>query len=434
MDIPAIDQNICGQWTEQEIGLYNKLPFYFMEGQAQFRKYWTTYSKVLTGRVPWKPNMGDTMRTVVAEPAPVIRQTAFPELLSVLPKTDVISYFERKLDSQPRWQDFVSPHFYFLPEFQDFMKHVDKTMDNINRQISIFEDVFYRTQIFAKAPYVYVAGVGLVSAPTGEMNAAGNAAGSKTLAWIQAQIADLSGAGEAYLSFKELFKILNAAEQEIGMTPYEGSGAPKADSSPLSQKFALIVSGEEWNNFVDDPWLKENRPLNMNIVTDEFRGDLWGRIIVKLERYPMRMAIDANFLPSFPNPEATELNIAQEDYGRTKPNLIYARPSSSPVGVAFLIGGPNYDIIDIGPPPSSFTSSMTEPDALKMNWNGKAYMTKNFLVPCAMADGTVVQDANSFGRYLRLQGTTTVGSRATNSQNVLPIIFKRRVGVTTAAP
>ena len=437
MELPSIDQNVCGSWTEQQIDLYNKLPFYFMEGQAQYRKYWATYEK-LFGKVQWKPNMGDTMRTVIPEPTPVMRQTAFPELLSVLPKTDVINYLERTLDSKPRWQDFMSPSFYFLPEFQDFMKHIDKTMENINRQITIFEDVFYRTQILSNAPYVYVSGVGLIPAPTAEMNAALDATDSKTAAWFQNEVViPLLGVQDGTLSFKTLFQAFNAGEQEIGMTPYEGTGMPKADSSPLNEKFALIASNEDWNNFVDDPWLKENRPLNMNIVTDGFRGDFFGRIVTKLERYPLRFALDANGVPSLPNPEVTELNSAVSAYHRTKPNPVYAKPSGttagsySPIAMALLVGGPNYDVIESGPPPASFTSDMAQPDALKMNWNGKAYMTKNVLVPCKDADGNTFYDANSFGRYLRLQATTWVGARAANPQNILPIFFKRRIGLTT---
>ena len=71
---------------------------------------------------------------------------------------------------------------------------------------------------------------------------------------------------------------------------------PGADSSPLNQKYCLVTSGEAWNNFVDDPWIKENRPLNMNIVTDGFKGDLWGRIRTKLERYSLRFGIDNDFV------------------------------------------------------------------------------------------------------------------------------------------
>jgi hypothetical protein len=429
MDLPAIDQNICGAWTEQQLTFYNALPFYFMEGQAQYRKRWPTWSKILSGKVAWKPQMGDTMRTVVAEPTPILRQQAFPNLLNVSPLTDVVNYRERKLDSKPRWQDFVSPHFNFYPEFTDFMRHIDRTLENITKQISQFEEVFIRTNMFHRSPYIYVAGVGLVDAPTGEGNAAGTS--GKTTAWLQAQMAALAGTADGYLTLETLFKALNEFEQTVGATPFDGSGTPGGDSSPLNERFCLVQSAESWNNFVNDPWTKENRPLNMNIVTDSFKGDLFGRIRSKLESTPMRYALDVDFSPSLPNPELIELNTDREDYQRTKPNPAYAKVVNAPVEVAFLVGGPNYDGIEVGPPPSEFTRDLSQGDAIKMSWNGKPYMNKNFLVPCLNGDGSVQYDANSFGRFLRLQATATVGVRAVNPQNILPIIFKRRVGITT---
>ena len=94
MQLPAIDQNICGSWTQQNVDFYNRLPYYFQKGQAECRKQWATFSK-LVNKVPWEPNMGDTMKRVMIEPSPVLRQDAFPNLLSQTPKTDIINVRER---------------------------------------------------------------------------------------------------------------------------------------------------------------------------------------------------------------------------------------------------------------------------------------------------------------------------------------------------
>jgi len=429
MQLPALDQSVCASWTQQQNDFYNALPFYFMEGQAQHRKYWETWSKLATGKVSWKPNMGSTMRTVVNEPTPIIRQQAFPNALNVAPKTDVVNYRERKFDSAPRWQDFVSPHFNWYPEFTDFMKHIDETLKNITKQIIVFNETFIRTNMFHRAPYVYICGVGLVVAPTGEGNSAGTA--GKTNAWLQAQFSALSGSQSKYLTFAELFKALNFFEQTIGGTPFDGPGTPGQESNPLNERFCLVQSAESWNQFVDDPWTKENRPLNMNIVTDGFKGDLFGRIRSKLEAKPLRFKVDANFVPTLPDPETMEANTDREDYGRTKPNPDYSDPAASPIEVSFLVGGPNFDTIELGPPPSEFIRDLPQGQGIKMNWNGKPYLNKNFLVPC-MNGSTLEYEANSFGRYLRLQATANVGVRATNPQNVLPIIHARKVGITTA--
>lgn len=438
MTIPSINQNICGQWTEQQVDLYNKLPFYLLAAETKFRAAWTTY-KPLLGEVSWKPNSGNTMRRVMNEPTPVLRQEAIPNLLAVDPLTDIINYRERIHDTKLRMQDFVSPQFNYLPEFQDFMKHVDITVENINKQITVFEDQFYRTMLFHWAPYVYVVGVGLVAAPQGDPSVDGST--GKSNAWLSAQFASMTGGQPGNLSFQEIWRAFQSFETEVGATPYEGTGKPGGDSNPLNEKYCLTLGTQEWNQLVDDPWLKENRPLNMNIVTEAFKGDFFGRIRCKLERYPLYYAFaDADFIPAQYAPETTELNPDRGDYLRTKPNPPYARPSPSvgagafdcsPIGVAFLFGGQAADVVKTGPPPAEFVRDLDQGSAVKMNWNGKTYLTKDFLIPCKTSGGDVVWRMNEFGRYLRAQAELAVGVSLINPQNCMPIIFKRRLGITT---
>lgn len=427
MELPSIDQNICGTWTQLQTDFYNKLPFYFIKAQAAGRKRWQRWAKKF-GRIPWKANMGDIMRRVMAEPTPVLRQEATPQLLSTTPTTDVIDYRERIADTQIRWQQFISPNFNFLPEFQDFMKHIDETMDNINQQMAIFEDIFYRSIAFHSAPYVYLAGVGLVDAPTGIPNAAHTS--GKTNAWLQAQFARMAGAAQKNLTYQELYNALTEFTQTVGATPMTGSGLPQGDSEPLNEVYGLIQSSESWYQWVNDPWVKENRQLEMNIVTKAFSGDAFGRVKSDQERFPLRYATDVNFSPTMYVPESVELDPNRIDYGRTKPNPQYASRATSQWEVAFLIGGQAGDIIDIGPPPAAFTQDLEA--STKMNWNGKAYMTKNILVPCLDALGNTFYDANSFGNFLRIQSQLTIGLSMINPQNILPIIYQRRSGLTNA--
>lgn len=428
MQIPAINQNICGQWTEQEQNLYNKLPFYLLAAESKYRASWVTY-KPLLGEVAWKPNSGNTMRRVMTEPTPVMRQESIPNLLATDPLADIISYRERVADTKLRMQDFVSPHFNYLPEFQDFMKHVDNTVENINKQIIVFEDMFYRTMLFHWAPFVYVVGVGLVAAPQGDPSVDGST--GKSTAWLQAQFAALSAGQPGNLSFQEIWRAFNAFETEVGATPYEGTGKPNGDSNPLNERYCLTIGTQEWNQLVDDPWLKENRPLNMNIVTEAFKGDFFGRIRAKLERYPLYYSVDNDFTPTQYAPEVTELNPDDPSYGITRPNPLYSRSTESQIGVAFLFGSSAADVVKTGPPPAEFMREMDQGSAVKMNWNGKTYLTKDFLVPCKTADGAVVMRMNEFGRYLRAQASLALGISIINPRNVMPILFKRRVGITT---
>jgi len=444
MQLPAIDQNVCGQWIQQDNDFYNKLPVWFLAAENAYRKYFATWSgKISTGRFKWKANNGDTLKSIIPVPTPVQRQMAFPKTIaSGTPLTDVVSYRERTTLSQPAWQDFMSNTFYFKPEWADFLGHVKTNKDNIMQQMIIYEDMYYRSFALAKAPYVWICGVGLVAAPTAEMNSTLDAANSKTAAWFSAQITALMGAADGTLSMIEVFDILNAAENEVGMTPYEGSEVPSDKAAqPLSEKYCIVVSGENWNQWVGDPWVKENRTLNMNIVTENFKGDLFGRATARIEKYQIHMQVDADNAPTFPEPEVTELNPDRENFGDTIPNPLYAKTQitdqsgatgGSPIGIAFLVGGPNYDIMDVGPPPSAFTETLNGING--MNWNGQINMTKNILVPCQTTGGETFFDMNSFGRYLRLQATSAVGARATNMKNILPIIYKRHIGLSNATP
>lgn len=447
MTIPSIDVNTCGTWTEQDINFYNKLPFYLAKATTQFRKYWPTWPKLLNN-IPWTPNQGDTMLSVMVEPTPVLRQGALPPLLREMPQQDIVNVRERTVPAKLRSKQFLSPHFNYLPAFQDFMRgNIKPTRENLDRYMLIYEEMFYRWHIWGMSPYVYFAGTGnLVAAPQADLdnNNASTGGAAKDNAWIQNQLASPSVGGKmTNLTFKELFKAMNLFEQESGATPFEGSGQPGGDSGPLNEMFALVLSSVTWNEFLDDPWLKENRPLNMNIVTESFKGNLFNKIRCKIERYGMRLKIGDGYGPGgtdkngnanstyFPGPEIVNVNPNDPEYGRTLPNKEYG--SGCQLAVSYLVGGPSYDIIQVGPPPQEFASGAIPEGFGKMNWNGQVIMTKNFLVPCIDANGNNTLQTNSFGHYLRLQAETALGIVGRCRWNILPIVHLQKTGITTLA-
>ena len=424
MQIPAIDQNVCGDWSQDDRSAYAQLPYFLELGKTMFRQRWAVWGKLLGSR-DWQKNQGDTMKVVMIEPSPVIRQFANPNLLAENPLVDVINVAERTATAQLHWQDFMSPVFGWLPSFESFLKgHITPAMDNINKQITVFEEMFFRRYILDWSPYVYVAGVGIVDAPQGTGDDNG-----KPDAWIQAQLTSLAGvANGGYLSFKEIYQALSAFEEDIGATPYDGTGTPGGDSSPLNEKYCLIQSNESWNALIDDPWLKENRPLNMNIVNGAYKGDYFGKIMSRIERYPINIAVDNNFAPTYNVPETKETNPDNALYNRTYPNPTYSKPVNSPFQMSFLVGGMAYDRLNPGTPPPDFTKPL---DGRDMDWSGKTYLTKNFLVPCNTTGNETHYDTNSFGRYLRLQASWAGGIIGTNTFNVLPILHKRKRVLTT---
>lgn len=421
--LPSIDQNLNGVWSEEDQNKYAKLPYYFEKMDAEMRGRYSVWEKLLTDRIQWTPNMANTIRAVMVEKTPVIRQEARPNTIQVAPMRDIFNVNERTVDAVLYWHQFVSPHMRFLPAFQDFMKgNLIPTRKNIEEQIRIYSDMFYRTYIWDYSPYVYVVGYGLVSAPVGR-NSDGTS--KKTTAWLASMIQNLPADG--YVTFRELFKIANVADDEIGMTPYEGTGQPGGDSQPLNERFCFVTSSQVWNNFVDDPWLKENRPLNMNIVNEAYKGDFFGKIRCKLEKYPLRYAVDANFVPSLPQPETVDKETTSAEFNRTRPGTSYSKAGGAPIEVGWYVGGKSYKIIDSGPPPEFFAGGTSDPQKLAgMQWNGQVYGNKNFLVPSLDAAGNIVMDTNSWGHFLRFQAEKTFGIINPNAQNLLPVIHRRR--------
>lgn len=433
--MPAIDQNICAYWPEQSQDFYNRLPYYLDKAEASSRAKYETFEPLLTDTIDWKPNMGDTMKLVITEKPPVLRQTTRPNSIRVEAKGDIFNVRERTSTAQLVHQKFFSPKFRFLAAFQDFMKgQLMPTRSAIEEQIRVFKDVFYRTYMWDYAPVVYVAGYGPINAPVG-VDASGNSL--KTAAWIASCLNSLPNDG--YLTYQELFNVSSCAVQERGMEPYSG-GVTKGNggATDLTDQFCLVTSYEGYAQFVNDAWVKENRPQLMNIVNDKFKPTPFGTIMARMERYPFRWSLDANNTPTEQAPETIITDANSAEYNRTIPNPAYAKldgavGTCSPIEVGWLLGkNGGFRRINTGAPPEMFAGSTSDPAKIAgMEWNGRVYATKNFPIQCTDSNGATQLDLNSFGEYLRFQAQLTLGCVSVNPQNVMPIIYRRRRGVTT---
>src|SRR5437773_1414053 len=424
--VPAIDVAICSEWSEQDINLYNRLPFYLVKQQIEYRKTWQIYSGLITN-IDWKPNMGSTMRGVRKDPSPHLRQFAFPSEISETPTKDILDVREVTRDAVVRRHRFESQYMSFVPSFRDFMTdHVQAQSDDINDKITRYNDIFIRGHMFHQSPYVFLpnrAAGSLVSAPRGDGNAAGT--DGKTTVFLAGINAEIGQPGNLSLSAIQL--ALSIMENDLRIPPFRQGAAPPSDDDTPDDKYVLILPTEAWNDFINDPWLQANKSIDLNIVTKGFKGNLFGRVVCKLEDLPLRFKPDGNFAA----PETRELNPAAYNVGETLPNTPYSSldaNTGSPFCVAFLVGAKSYKSIRVGAPPSDFAGRGMPNGFGKMHWNGEVMITKNILEPCEDADGNIIYDTNKYGEHLQMIAQSTMGIIGLQIRNVLPIIYRRRRG------
>lgn len=411
----SIDLPACTNlWTQQQIDLYNKLPFYLAKQQCCFFKKWQVYPDLLNS-TPWTPNQSDVMKGVHKEPAPVIRSTFFPNAIDTLSAKDVIEVREVTEQAKLRKHRFESNLMTFVPSFQDFLRdHVSATNEDIVSKIAIARDLFIRTYLFHASPKVWICGASPELTATAYITGSGmNAA--KTTAALQALVAT---AGIGPLTLRSLNRLGTVMSVDEAVDFYEGSAGQQVNEG-LKGKYCAVVSSEVWDAWQADAFLLANRQLDMNIVTDKFRGSLWGRWTTKLERFELRIAADG----TIPAPETVEENPAAYNYGETVVNPAYV---NAPFAVAFAFGADGYKTISVGPPPAPFSSGKMSEDAFSaMNWNGKVEMTRNLKIKCLDGAGAVVEDTNKYGEYIQLISQVVFGIIATRRRNVIPIIYQR---------
>lgn len=440
--MPAIDQRTCGAWNESDINMYQHLDHYLDKAQVEMKKVFPTFSKIVMKKRKWQANKGNLLRVVKTNPSPDLRQFAFPRpITSGRPNVDITNVTESYAEALPCSHQFESPHFSFLPDFTDFMSHVEHHRKDLMEKIELFNEKYLRGMMFHMCPYAFVVKangtVALILPPywTGNAEfvntAAGDGKNQNFIAALMAgAVADITGeiaVPGGPLGVNAIEGAMTIAESDLGIPFFSGSELPK-DDQPLDGKFLLIMDSETWNRLIYDPFVQGNRPLNFDIVTNGYKGSFFGRATSRIENRPLRYTSTGVAHP----PQRRVENPGNFNDGETEPNPDFTRiagavGSCSPLGVAWLIGKNEYESLEVGPPPENFTGD-SFPDAPAMNWNGDVRLTKNFLIPCTDADGNVFWQANTYGKHIKFISEATFGIVPTQRRNCIPIFYLRQRG------
>lgn len=399
----------------EDVNKYNKLPFYLASLEAKYFAEWQVYNQ-LYGTLPWQANQGKTIRGVRAEPTPLGQQEFYPEELDHIPNKNVYETLETTEDATLKMHDFDSKQFHFLPSFQDFRENqIDFNHKDIVRQIANSNDIFIRSVMLQKSPYVFIAGntAGdqLQSAPfipSGTaMSSANVAALGKNAAYFTAIMPTIG----SNLSLAVLDYAVAVFRDDIAAPFFEGTVNTPRDNELIKGKYVLICDSEAYQMFKWDPNFAQFRNVNLAIITEGFRGSIFDELTAKIERWPLRIARDGTF------PAQQVVDLANN---RTRPNPAY---NACQVGVAWLLGADAYKTLKVGPPPRAFaTKAMSKEKFYSLNWNGEVILTDQVLV--RYADGTY--DTNVRGRFLKLISSVIYGAIPVNSYNCLPIFYNRR--------
>ena len=439
---------------------FKKLSFYLARNEvAQFPK-WNTYDS-LFGSIKWQPNMGDTLNGLVAVPSPVERITFAPNTLDTFPAKDQFTIGERYETAKLGAHRFESSRFRFLSNFESFWRdQLQYAHKDIVRQIALANNVFTRTLMYYQTPDLYICNKGLSS----NISLGGSVA-KRAFSQVDVRLVDngadnvttplevgggatvANSAGIEYrdefckgatneagpLTLKDIYKAMLHLQEDVQAPTFERQqNAPKT-SEMLKGKYVLICSTEAWSSLLWDADLKAGddgnsrlAPANMNLISDGFAGDLWGKVTARFDPYPLRFTDNGTFLAPQTVDATSHKLVPNSNYTNISATSSDTVASSE---VAFLVGADAFKTISVGPPPKEFASkSMSAKKFYSMKWNGEVTLTDQFLIPnsgTALSD-TGTQDLNVYGDYLKFISQAVFGGIPGDARHCLPIFYRRR--------
>lgn len=420
------DQNLwAGADNIQPNNVYTGYDFFLRAISLAMFPRWNIFNNV-GGSENWTPNMGQTMKVQNLQPTPVSRTTFYPESLQLPAKKDVFEMKEWTEEASLQHHKFRSPKFHFLSDFQQFIKsRLGPHAKDIARQIGVANDIFVRTKLFDHCPNYVVVGneAKLGEAPTGAGNAARDAAGSKSAAWLEAEIN--SAATIKPLTLKAVNYIGSVLVDGLKAPHYEGAAF---NSKPMNQRLAgrylLLTSHATWMSFASDPDRKELFGDDKDTYSPMFKGPLAQNMItVGMDCYPLRALSTTG---AFVVPE-----IHEADSNLTVPNPYHSYNGTVANGfadceISLALGADTFNSIRIGPPPMDFNAAKGKDVLTSMNWNGMVRMTDKFLNRTGtIGGGDLEYEFNGEGELRMLMAYLVMGFLPKLLRNAIVIIHKR---------
>jgi len=419
----ALGSSTYGAAQGDNVDLFNGDNFsgyatYFTRDTATTRKTKWVWANLLGTGGKWETNMGPIKRVVRTQMGALGRQSAtgWVPLATQEPTIDRHSIGESTRDVQLDWKDFESPYIQWR---QDFFKLITDSIEpnrkNLEIQMGRDLDLYYRDHVLNYSPFVYVCGLGLVSTIPSFSDSV------KTRPWWIEQLTQCTEA----LTVKNLAKVLNQAQEVLGIPPNEGDSLA-VDGKGFTGKYKLLTDGTTMLSWTDDPWVQSLKDLQRDLLNGTFQGAIFGRVAPIMEQMPKRLASTATVAGgTFEHPPELVAAADAYDGGEPIPNPDYGNIATSPWQVSWLMGPSKeaYKAMSVQPPPAAFTKN----SPTMLPWNGKLELRKPTIIKVLDSNGAVQYRGNEKGRTVQLMGTLAAGLEPNKNRWILPIIHKRAI-------
>lgn len=369
------------------------------------------------------------MKGVTPQRSPNGRSFFFPNPIQSISNKDIYQVTESVEQASLFKHRSESYQFNFIPNFQVFWKtYLQFANNDIVEKIALSNNQFIETNLWYTTPNVWMCGTGLVQAPTLAGNSTYDAAGSKTAAWT---IANTNGAGPGTgctdaLTLRNVYRVVMSLQEDMGAPSFSGVKNMPKDNEGVKGKYVLLTSSETFLNWTFDPDVQTLKPLNLDLLFNDFKGSLFGTTTCKILKYPVRFNTVNILDGAGATLWAAGTPIAPEVFDATdnkwKPNPYYTSLVSAPYEVSWILGDSVCRTVKVGPPPKEFaTTNMAANKFYPLKWNGEVRLTDQFLIQYANGD----LDLNSYGEQLKFQSQLVYGYLPGERRFAIAIIHQR---------